>query len=107
MTPSKVANVAWVSVGSCLAVLAVVLTATSGGYGYFRDELYFRMLPVQWGYVDQPPLTPLLVRAMSALSDQVWAVRVPATVAALVAVLLVALVAREVGGGAVGQGMAA
>jgi 4-amino-4-deoxy-L-arabinose transferase-like glycosyltransferase len=85
----------------------VVLTATSAGYGYHRDELYFRMLPLQWGYVDQPPLTPLLVRAMSGLVDQVWAVRVPATVFAVVTVLLVALVARELGGDRLAQGLAA
>jgi Dolichyl-phosphate-mannose-protein mannosyltransferase len=90
-----------------MVVLAAVLTATSGQYGYFRDELYFRMLPTQWGYVDQPPFTPFLVRAMSAVADEVWAVRVPATAAAVCAVLLVALVARELGGGGLAQGLAA
>ncbi|MCU1538944.1 MAG: hypothetical protein JWP82_3295 [Humibacillus sp.] len=94
-------------VGAALLALAVVLTVTSGGYGYFRDELYFRMLPPQWGYVDQPPFTPWLVRAMSTLADEVWAVRIPATLAALGAVLLVALLAREVGGGARAQALAA
>jgi len=99
--------VAWWAVGGAMAALAVALTATSAVYGYHRDELYFRMLPPQWGYVDQPPLTPLLVRAMSALVDEAWAVRVPATVFAVVTVVLVALVARELGGGRFAQGLAA
>ncbi|MEP6629360.1 MAG: glycosyltransferase family 39 protein, partial [Lapillicoccus sp.] len=99
--------VAWRPVGAAMAVLAVLLTVTSAGYGYHRDELYFRMLPPQWGYVDQPPLTPVLVQAMSALADQVWAVRLPATVFAVVTVLLVALVTRELGGGRLAQGLAA
>jgi hypothetical protein len=105
--PVRIPRLALRPVASALLALAVVLTATSGRYGYFRDELYFRMLPPRWFYVDQPPLTPLLVRGMSALADEVWAVRVPATVAALGAVLLVALLAREVGGSAVAQGLAA
>ncbi len=100
-------TVAWRPVGAAMAALAAVLTATSVGYGYHRDELYFRMLPAQWGYVDQPPLTPLLVRAMSGLVDEVWAVRVPATVFAVATVVLVALVARELDGGRLAQGLAA
>src|SRR4028118_2116101 len=67
---------------SAMAALAVVLTATSGGYGYHRDELYFRMLEPAWGYVDEPPLTPLLARLASQLiADEAWALRIPATLA--------------------------
>ena len=97
----------WVPVGSAMATLAVLLTVTSNGYGWHRDELYFRMLPPQWGYVDQPPLAPLLVRAMSSIVDEPWAVRVPATVAAVLATLLAVLIAKEVGGGRFAQGLAA
>lgn len=94
-------------VGSALVALGVVLTATSAGYGYHRDELYFRTLPPQWGYVDQPPLAPLVVRLMSGIADEAWAVRIPATLAAVATALLVALLARELGGGRLAQGLAA
>lgn len=78
----------------------VVLTALSGRYGYHRDELYFRMLPVDVGYTDQPFLTPFLARTLSALvADEVWALRIPATLAAGTAVVLLALLTRELGGG--------
>ncbi|WP_295692295.1 glycosyltransferase family 39 protein, partial [Lapillicoccus sp.] len=94
-------------VGAAMVALAVVLTATSGGYGYHRDELYFRMLVPAWGYLDQPALTPLLARTMAAVVDQPWAMRVPATLICVATVLLVALITREVGGGARAQGLAA
>ncbi len=95
------------SVLSAAAAVAVVLSATSNAYGYHRDELYFRMLPAAWGYVDQPPLAPALARGVSALVDQPWALRVPSTLAAIVTVLLTALVTRELGGGHRAQTLAA
>jgi hypothetical protein len=85
-----------------------LLTALSAGYGYHRDELYFRMLPAAWGYVDQPPLTPLLAHWFSALfTDAAWAVRIPATIAMMTSVLVVALLTRELGGGRGSQALAA
>ncbi len=84
---------------SAMAALAVVLSVGSNGYGFHRDELYFRMLQPAWGYVDQPPLTPLLVRTMTSLVDEPWMPRLIATLAAVLAVLVLALITREVGGG--------
>lgn len=90
------------------AVAMLVLTVFSGGYGYHRDELYFRMLPPDLGYTDQPFLTPWLARTVSALvADEVWAVRIPATLAAGAAVALLALLTRELGGGRRAQAIAA
>jgi hypothetical protein len=92
-----------------VAVLTLVaaLTALSGRYGYHRDELYFRMLPPAWGYVDQPPFTPLLARATTLLADEPWALRIPATLCAAASVLIVVLVTREVGGERLAQTLAA
>lgn len=95
-------------VWAAVVVQVLLLTATSPRYGYERDELYFRALRPGWGYLDQPPLTPLLVRiSREVLGDEVWALRVWATLAAAVSVLVVASITREVGGGRGAQTLSA
>jgi hypothetical protein len=96
--------VAWRRVLPPVIAVAVVLTAFSNGYGFDRDELYFAMLKPAWGYVDQPPLTPLLAHGLASLYDGgPWLLRVPATICGAACVLVTALVARELGGGAKAQ----
>ncbi|WP_199035261.1 glycosyltransferase family 39 protein [Glycomyces salinus] len=90
------------------AVLVAALAATNGRYDYHRDELYFRMLEPAWGYVDQPPLTPLLAQgSIAVFGDSLWAVRVPAVLCMVAVLWLAALLAREFGGGEGAQALCA
>jgi len=103
-------GVAWRSTLLLAATVTAVLLAVSAHYGYHRDELYFRLLAEApaWGCVDQPPLTPLIARAAIELfGDAVRALRMPAALLAGVLAVLLALVAREVGGGRTAQLIAA
>ncbi|MEV4236273.1 glycosyltransferase family 39 protein [Nocardia sp. NPDC049737] len=93
-------------VGRPLCVVAVLfaalLTAFAPRYGYHRDELYFLASGrhPDWGYPDQPPLTPLLARAMSAIdADSLLLLRLPSVLAATFVVVAAGLMARELGGG--------
>ena len=93
---------AWGPVGGLALGLGVLMVATSGGYGYHRDELYFRLLGQQpaWGYVDQPPATPLLARlTIELLGEHLWALRLPGALVLAGTAVLIALLARELGGG--------
>src|SRR5689334_4287041 len=91
------------------AGVGALLLATAGRYDYHRDELYFRELGRHpaWGYVDQPPLTPLLGRASTAVfGDTLWAFRLPAVACVVATVFVAALIARELGGGTVARTLA-
>jgi 4-amino-4-deoxy-L-arabinose transferase-like glycosyltransferase len=92
-----------------LAALALQL-ATVNAYGWFRDELYYVACGehLDWGYVDHPPLIALITRfAREVFGDSLWAVRLLPALAGAAVVLLAARLARELGGGALAQAVAA
>ncbi|WP_431952801.1 glycosyltransferase family 39 protein [Nocardia lijiangensis] len=91
-------------------IFAAVLVAFSNRYGYHRDELYFLAAGRHpaWGYADQPPFTPLVARAMSAIDpESLPLLRTPAVLAATLVVVCAGLMAREFGGGRAAQALAA
>ncbi len=107
-SPIRRPPIAWLPVGLAMAVSGVAQAATASRYGYHRDELYFLMLKPAWGYVDQPPFAPLVARAADAVFGQtLWGLRLPSIVAFAVAVLLAALITRELGGGRGAQALSA
>jgi hypothetical protein len=82
--------------------LLVALLAVSPFYGYYRDELYFRLLSERpsWGFFDTPPLTPMFAKlSITLFGDNVVALRVFPALAAALTVVLGALIVRELGGG--------
>lgn len=83
-----------------------VLLALAGRYGPHRDELYFVAAGrrLDWGYPDQPPLTPLLARlADVAAPGSVVALHVVAALLVAATVVVAALTARELGGAPAAQ----
>jgi len=70
-------------------------------YGYFRDEFDYIVCGrhLAWGYVDQPPLVPVLSRIFLAVfGESLRAVRLMPTLAMSATIILSGLIARELGG---------
>lgn len=78
-------------------------------YGYFRDELYFIICGrhPQWGYVDQPPLVPLLAAATQIFGHSLLLLRAVPALFAAGGVYVTCLLVTQFGGGAFAQGLAA
>lgn len=78
-------------------------------YGFFRDELYFIICGFhpQWGYVDQPPVTPLLAAATQLFGHSLFLLRALAAVFAGASVYVVCTLVLEFGGGAFALTLAA
>ena len=101
---------AWKHVVPVAIVELAIQVAFANGYGYHRDELYFRTAARHpaFGYDDQGPLTPLLGRLSETLfGDSPRGLRVASAVAVALVVVVIALLARELGAGATGQFLAA
>ena len=101
--PWATARHTWTVVSLALLSMSVhVAVSALGGYGWFRDELYYIACSnhLAAGYVDQPPLSIfLLAAARSLLGGSLFAVRfVPALLSGL-STALICLLVRRMGGG--------
>ena len=88
----------------------VVLMAVARRYGWHRDELYFLEAGrhLAWGYVDQPPFTPLVARLADLVAPgNLVVLRLLPALAIAGAVVLGAAIARELGAPSQGQVAAA
>jgi Dolichyl-phosphate-mannose-protein mannosyltransferase len=84
--------------------------AVSARYGYVRDELYFLAAGrhLAFGYVDQPPLTPVLARISAAVTgNTLVGLRVLPALCLSALVVLTAAMSRMLGAGRAGQLLAA
>jgi hypothetical protein len=93
--------------GGMLIVIALALgklllhCVFNNRYGYFRDEFDYMSCGdhLAWGYVDQPPLLPFLVRvSRMILGDSLRSIRFLPALATSAVVVLAAMIAREFGG---------
>src|SRR5215471_1638154 len=92
-------KLALIAVFSAAALLVHLLT--NGRYGYFRDELYYIACArhLAFGYVDQPPLSILLLRLSELLlGNSLFAIRLLPALAGAAIVALTGIIARELGG---------
>ncbi|MCU1283682.1 MAG: glycosyl transferase, family 39 [Acidobacteriales bacterium] len=87
-----------------LAIAAFTLALhmwTNGGYGYFRDELYFLACGehLAWGYADMSPMVALLAKLSRALfGDSLHAIRFFPALAGPVVIGITGLITRALGG---------
>ena len=102
---------AWKPVLVVTAVAVAVHLAVATRYGWFGDEFYYVICGRHpaWGYVDQPPLAPMLARAAAAvpLDGGLLPLRVLAIAAQAGCIVLGAVLAAEWGGGRRAQSITA
>jgi 4-amino-4-deoxy-L-arabinose transferase-like glycosyltransferase len=93
------ALLAWRPVLSVAAVVALVHLAVATRFGWHRDEFYYVVAGRHpaFGYVDQPPLAPLLAR-LAAAGGGVLPLRLLAIAAQVGCAVLAAALAAEFGG---------
>jgi hypothetical protein len=97
-----------IPLAAAMVTLAVHLVANPH-YGYFRDELYFIICGFRpsWGYVDQPPLVPLLAAGSQIFGHSLFLLRAVPALFAAASVYVTCLLAVELGGGEFAQIFAA
>lgn len=88
-------------VAAAAATVGTLLLLTAPRYGFHRDELYFMVNAEHpaWGYVDHPPLTPMLGWASQQIfGNSVFGLRVLPAVAGSLVVVVATAISGELGG---------
>jgi 4-amino-4-deoxy-L-arabinose transferase-like glycosyltransferase len=105
VTDDRVPALAWV----IALVLVAMELAFSDRYGFQQDELYFLVAGhhLAFGYVDQPPLAPLLTRATDLFGVNPTAIRIIPALAGGAITVIAARLAAIFGAGRTGRVLAA
>jgi hypothetical protein len=95
---------------SSLTFLLIYLSTFNKAYGYFIDEFYYIACannPAA-GYVDHPPLAPLILTVIQFLfGTSIFVIRIIPALAEAAGVFYTGILAREIGGGKFAQILAA
>src|SRR2546423_2943586 len=99
----------WATLLLLAAAKVGVTMAVADRYGWHRDELYYlassRHLAL--GYVDYPPITPLLATLDQAIfPGSLQGLRFLTVLAGAAIIIITALIARELGGNSLAQSLA-
>ena len=100
LSRSKTSNGSLIVLATAIALL-IFHCIFNNRYGYFRDEFNYWVCSqrLAWGYVDQPPLLPFLLRITTdILGESLRSLRFLPALAISAALVLTGLIAREFGG---------
>ena len=97
------------AIGVMVVLVALVHVSAAGRYDLFRNELYFIVCGRHpaFGYVDQPPIVPLLAALTQVGGVNVWLERLPAVLTAIAIVPLTVIFAQLLGASTRGAWLAA
>src|ERR1700720_4518662 len=98
--------IAWLARDQAIAVYFAITACVvhflfNGGYGYFRDELYYAACGqhLAWGYVDHAPLIAVIARLSRMMfGDSLRALRFFPALSAGAKILVAGWIVRELGG---------
>src|SRR5215475_9484011 len=90
------------------AIVLIAHLAANPHYGFFRDELYFIICGFHpaWGYVDQPPVVPMLAAGSQLFGHSLFLLRALPALFAGAGAYATCLLCIELGGGAFAQVLA-
>ena len=113
MQKKSVRHIIFSSEFTLIAILSLIKLVLhfcfNGGYGYFRDELYYIACGehLDFGYVDHPPFVALVVKLSRLLwGDSLFSIRLFPAVAGAFVVFLTGWIVREMGGKKFSQALA-